>query len=45
VVRAVETGRPVLHAALTGTTAAFDATGHRLLWIPTGRTANPGYAI
>ncbi|MGZ4436476.1 MAG: apolipoprotein N-acyltransferase [Nocardioidaceae bacterium] len=37
-VRAVETGRPVLHVALTGTTAAFDATGHRLLWIDAGRS-------
>jgi apolipoprotein N-acyltransferase len=32
-VRAVETGRPVVHAALTGTTAAYDATGHQLMWI------------
>ncbi|MGZ4483757.1 MAG: apolipoprotein N-acyltransferase [Nocardioidaceae bacterium] len=38
-VRAVETGRPVLQVALTGTTAAFDATGHRLLWITPGRRA------
>ncbi len=38
-VRAVETGRPVVHVALTGTTAAFDATGHRLLWIDAGRRA------
>ena len=44
-VRAVETGRPVLHAALTGMTAAFDASGHRLLWIPAGRTANPVLTI
>jgi apolipoprotein N-acyltransferase len=44
-VRAVETGRPVLHAALTGTTAAFDATGRRLLWIPAGRTAHPVVTI
>jgi apolipoprotein N-acyltransferase len=44
-VRAVETGRPVLHAALTGATAAFDASGHRLLWIPAGRTANPVVTI
>lgn len=29
-VRAVETGRPVLHATLTGQTAAFDARGERL---------------
>jgi apolipoprotein N-acyltransferase len=32
-VRAVETGRPVVQTALTGTSAAFDATGHRLLWL------------
>ena len=35
-VRAVETGRPVVHAALTGTTAVFDARGARLLWISPG---------
>ena len=34
-VRAVETGRPVLQAALTGVSAAFDATGRRLLWVDT----------
>jgi len=33
-VRAVETGRPTLQAALAGTTAAFDAQGRRLLWHP-----------
>jgi apolipoprotein N-acyltransferase len=38
-VRAVESGRPAVHAALTGTSAAFDATGHRLLWIPAGQRA------
>jgi apolipoprotein N-acyltransferase len=31
-VRAVESGRPVLQAALSGTSAAFDARGHRLAW-------------
>ncbi|MGH3331945.1 MAG: apolipoprotein N-acyltransferase, partial [Nocardioidaceae bacterium] len=36
-VRAAETGRPVVHAALTGITAAYDATGHRQLWIAPGR--------
>ncbi len=36
-VRAVETGRPVVHVALTGTTAAYDATGHRHLWIAAGQ--------
>jgi apolipoprotein N-acyltransferase len=33
-VRAAETGRPALHATLSGTTAAFDAQGRRLLWHP-----------
>ena len=37
-VRAVETGRPVLHATLTGVSAAFDAGGERKLWMGTGRT-------
>jgi apolipoprotein N-acyltransferase len=35
-VRAVETGRPVVHVALTGTTAAYDETGRLLLWITPG---------
>lgn len=35
-VRAAETGRPVVHSALTGTTAAYDATGRRLAWITPG---------
>jgi apolipoprotein N-acyltransferase len=35
-VRAVESGRPVLQAALSGTSAAFDARGRRLAWAPTG---------
>jgi apolipoprotein N-acyltransferase len=34
-VRAVEAGRPVLQAALSGTSAAFDARGRRLAWAPT----------
>jgi apolipoprotein N-acyltransferase len=33
-VRAVEAGRPVLQAALSGTSAAFDARGRRLAWRP-----------
>jgi apolipoprotein N-acyltransferase len=33
-VRAVESGRPALQATLSGTTAAFDAQGRRLLWHP-----------
>lgn len=36
-VRAAETGRPVVHVALTGVSAAFDATGHRQLWLPAGQ--------
>jgi apolipoprotein N-acyltransferase len=35
-VRAVEAGRPVVQAALSGTSAAFDARGRRLAWAPTG---------
>ena len=32
-VRAAETGRPVVQAALTGVTAAFDARGRLLAWM------------
>jgi apolipoprotein N-acyltransferase len=32
-VRAAETGRPVIQAALTGVTAAFDARGRLLAWM------------
>jgi apolipoprotein N-acyltransferase len=35
-VRAVEAGRPIVQAALSGTSAAFDARGRRLAWRPTG---------
>ncbi len=31
--RAAETGRPVVQAALTGDTVAFDARGRQLLWL------------
>jgi apolipoprotein N-acyltransferase len=34
-VRAVEIGRPVVHATLTGVTAGFDARGRRLGWLGT----------
>lgn len=33
-VRAVETGRPVVHATLSGTSAAFDASGKQFAWLP-----------
>ncbi|MFG2003109.1 apolipoprotein N-acyltransferase [Spirillospora sp. NPDC048911] len=36
-VRAAETGRPTVQAALTGVSAAFDARGRRLAWLDTGR--------
>jgi apolipoprotein N-acyltransferase len=36
-VRAAETGRPVVQAALTGVSAAFDSRGHRLAWLDTTR--------
>jgi apolipoprotein N-acyltransferase len=35
-VRAVEAGRPVVQAAISGTSAAFDARGRRLAWAPGG---------
>ncbi|MGB8649510.1 MAG: apolipoprotein N-acyltransferase [Mycobacteriales bacterium] len=44
-VRAAETGRPVVHVALTGTTAAFDATGHRLLWVDPGHNGSTVISI
>jgi len=34
--RAAETGRPVVQAALTGDSAAFDARGRQLAWAGTG---------
>src|SRR5690348_2344246 len=41
-VRAAETGRPVVQAALTGVTAAFDAQGRLLAWLG---TAQRGVAV
>ncbi len=35
--RAAETGRPVVQAALTGVTAAFDARGRLLTWLSSSR--------
>jgi apolipoprotein N-acyltransferase len=35
--RAAETGRPVVQAALTGVSAAFDARGRNLAWFGTSR--------
>jgi apolipoprotein N-acyltransferase len=35
-VRAVETGLPVVHVALTGTTAVYDEEGQLLLWVTPG---------
>jgi len=35
--RAAESGRPVIQAALTGVTAAFDSRGRNLAWLPTSR--------
>jgi len=35
--RAAETGRPVVQAALTGISAAFDSRGRDLAWLPTSR--------
>jgi len=32
-IRAAETGRPVVQAALTGDTVAFDAQGRQLIWL------------
>lgn len=42
-VRAVETGRPVVHATLTGVTAAFDGRGRRRAWI--GSDASGAFVI
>jgi apolipoprotein N-acyltransferase len=39
-IRAVETGRPVVHATLTGVSAAFDASGRRLARFSSSRTGS-----
>jgi apolipoprotein N-acyltransferase len=36
--RAVESGRPVVHATLSGVSTAFDPTGRRLAWVSTDDT-------
>ncbi len=41
--RAAETGRPVVQAALTGDSAAFDARGRLLAWI--GRDSRTAAAV
>jgi len=35
--RAAETGRPVVQAALTGVSAAFDSRGREVTWLPASR--------
>lgn len=37
-IRTVESGRPSVLVAVSGTSAAFDATGRRLAWLPSDRT-------
>jgi apolipoprotein N-acyltransferase len=42
-VRAVESGRSVVHATLTGVSAVFDPTGRRLAWV--GTDQHGGYLV
>ncbi len=44
-VRAVESGRAVIHATLSGVSAAFDASGGRHLWFGTERTDTYSFTI
>lgn len=44
-VRAAETGRPVVQAALTGVSAAFDPRGRRIAWMDTSRRGTAVVAI
>jgi apolipoprotein N-acyltransferase len=44
-VRAVESGRTVIHATLSGVSAAFDASGRHHLWFGTDRTGTYSLAI
>ncbi len=37
-IRAVESGRPSMLVAVSGTSSAFDASGDRLAWLPADRT-------
>jgi apolipoprotein N-acyltransferase len=43
--RAVETGRPVIHATLSGVSAAFDASGRRHAWFGTDRTGTYMFTV
>ena len=44
-VRAVESGRAVINATLSGVSAAFDASGRRHLWFGTERTGTYSFVI
>ncbi|MFF4253504.1 apolipoprotein N-acyltransferase [Streptomyces sp. NPDC001663] len=44
--RAAETGRPMVHATLTGVSAVYDASGHRIgSWLGTSDSASVVYDI